>query len=92
MSGMGRGPDPRAAGGPGRGQGWEKDRDLGGGGANHNEGASLDCKEGRVGEEPWFERRNLRSVGPTMKGGANKVRAGLIVSRSLMAQMACSDE
>lgn len=36
---------------PGRGQGWEKDRDLGG--AHHNEGAGLDCKNGRVGEEPW---------------------------------------
>lgn len=90
MSSMGKGLDPRVEGAwvrPGLGKGSGR-----GGGANHNEGASLDCKKGRVGKEPWFERRNLRGVGPPMKGGANKVWARLIVGSGLMAQMVCSDE
>lgn len=69
---MGRGRDPRASGawaGPGLG------KDLDGVGLIIMRWADLECKEGRVGEEPWSERRNLRGVGPAMKGGANEVWA-----------------
>lgn len=66
MSGVGTGLNPRA-GGAWAGQGREKNQDLA--------GAGLDCQEGRAGEEPWCERRNLRGVGPAKKSRANKVWA-----------------